>query len=233
MKKFLTWQKIGVAELAQPSVASLLIANILPLLGVIFLKWDVFPLLVVFWLENVIVGVFNVFKMLVASPTSGKQWMAKIVAIPFFCFHYGMFTAVHGLFVFLVFGGILGEATGDLSAGLFAQVFTEYQLYWAVLVLFFSHLVSFIFNYIGKGEYKQAGINALMGQPYGRVVILHVTIIIGAFLIGIFGSPVFALILLIILKAVIDIQAHLREHKRYAERRDNGGVIEKLRLNSK
>ena len=218
MKNFFTWQKIGAAELLRPSVATLLIANILPLLGVIFLKWEVFPLLVVFWLENVIVGVFNVLKMLLASPASGKQWGTKVVAIPFFCFHYGMFTAVHGMFVFLMFGGILVGEPEFPTPGNLARVFDIYQLWWAVLALFISHLVSFIFNYIGRGEYKQANVNTLMGQPYARVVILHVTIIIGAFLIGIFGSPVFALILLIALKAVIDIQAHLREHKKYAEK---------------
>jgi hypothetical protein len=177
-------------------------------------------LLVVFWLENVIVGVFNVFKMLIASPSSGKEWASKVVAIPFFCFHYGIFTLVHGLFVFLVFGGILNETTGGLSTGLFAQVFSVYQLGWAVLALFASHLVSFIFNYIGKGEYKQANLNGLMGQPYGRVVILHVTIILGGFLIAFLGSPVFALILLIFLKTIIDVQAHLREHQKYVDKQE-------------
>lgn len=220
MKKVFAWQKIGIAELARPSVLTLLIANILPLFGVLLLHWDVFPLLVVFWLENVIVGVFNVIKMLFASPASGRQWGAKIAAIPFFCFHYGMFTLIHGLFVFLVFGGILNETSEDLSPGLFAQVFNEYLLWWAVLALFISHLVSFVLNYIGKGEYKQAKINALMGEPYGRVVILHITIILGAFLVAIFGAPVFALILLIALKLIVDIQAHLREHKKYEEKRE-------------
>jgi uncharacterized membrane protein len=99
-----------------------------------------------------------------------------------------------------------------------AQVFGDFQIGWAALALFISHLVSFIFNYIGKGEYKQVNLNALMGEPYGRVVVLHVTIIVGGFLIAFLGSPIFALILLLVLKTVIDIQAHLREHKKYSER---------------
>jgi hypothetical protein len=61
-----------------------------------------------------------------------------------------------------------------------------------------------------------------MGQPYGRVVVLHVTIIAGGFLIGSFGSPIFALIMLLVLKTVIDIQAHLREHKKYGEKQGEG-----------
>jgi hypothetical protein len=185
----------------------------------LFLGWKIFPLLVLFWLENVIVGVFNVFKMLVASPTSPGQWAAKVFTIPFFCVHYGIFTLVHGVFVFVLFGDIFMQGAEFPSVTAVSQVFGGFQIGWAALALFLSHLVSFIFNYIGKGEYKQSKVNDLMAQPYGRVVILHVTILAGGFLIGALGSPIFALLILIVLKTVIDIQAHLREHKKYSEQR--------------
>jgi hypothetical protein len=47
------------------------------------------------------------------------------------------------------------------------------------------------------------------------VVVLHVTIIAGGFLIGFLGSPAVALLLLLVLKSVIDVQAHVRQHARY------------------
>jgi hypothetical protein len=75
-----------------------------------------------------------------------------------------------------------------------------------------QYTVSFFTNYIGKGEYKNTTLNQLMGQPYGRVVILHVTIIIGGFLVALFGSPVVGLIMLIALKTFIDIKTHLKQH---------------------
>ncbi len=226
IKKQLSWQKIGVAELIQPSVATLIIANVVPLFGVLFLGWKIFPLLVLFWLENVIVGVFNVFKMLLASPSSPGQWVAKIGAIPFFCFHYGIFTLVHGLFVFLMFGGLLMDSPDFPTPSVIGDAFGTFQLGWAALALFLSHLISFIINYIGKGEYKQSKLNELMQQPYSRVVVLHVTIILGGFLIAFFGSPIFALILLIALKTVIDIQAHVKQHKRYEEKRAEEAGVE-------
>jgi uncharacterized membrane protein len=76
-------------------------------------------------------------------------------------------------------------------------------------------MISFAYNYIGKGEYKQASLDSLMSQPYSRVVLLHVTIIIGGILVMELGSPVLALVILILFKTFIDIQAHLREHKKY------------------
>jgi hypothetical protein len=215
MKLNLSWQKLGAAELERPSVIFLLLANLVPLYGVLFLRWEIFPLLVLFWLENVIVGVFNVFKMILASPAQPVTWLAKVAAIPFFCIHYGLFTMVHGIFVFAVFGGIF---TGDPSfpdTGTVVQTLGEFQIGWAVLALLLSHFISFTVNYIGKGEYKQSSLNELMQQPYGRVVVLHVTILAGGFLIGFLGSPVIALVLLIALKSVIDVQAHLKEHAKF------------------
>src|SRR5690348_15210944 len=42
----------------QPSVIALVLANLVPVFGVLALHWEVFPLMFLFWSENVIVGVF-------------------------------------------------------------------------------------------------------------------------------------------------------------------------------
>jgi hypothetical protein len=51
-----------------------------------------------------------------------------------------------------------------------------------------------------------------MLQPYGRVVIMHITVLIGGFLLMLLGSPVIGLILLLFLKTFIDITTHLGQH---------------------
>jgi len=86
-------------------VIALVTANLAPVYGVLFLGWKVFPLIMLFWLENVIVGGMNILKMIFASSSDKTQWMGKIFIIPFFCLHYGMFTFVHGIFVVGLFGG--------------------------------------------------------------------------------------------------------------------------------
>jgi hypothetical protein len=82
-----------------------------------------------------------------------------------------------------------------------------------VLALMVSHAVSFAINYIGNGEYKKTDAVLLMLQPYGRVVIMHIAILFGGFLVMLLGSPVIGLILLLLLKTFIDITSHLRQHK--------------------
>src|SRR5687768_3492797 len=83
----------------------LVAANLVPLIGVLFFGWPLLALLTLFWLENVVIGVLNVARMLLADPRDAALWGAKALLVPFFCFHYGMFTAVHGVFVFSIFGG--------------------------------------------------------------------------------------------------------------------------------
>src|SRR5581483_969371 len=96
----------------QPSVIALLLANVVPVFGVLFLHWEVFPLMFLFWSENVIVGAFNVLKMLANQPGSAVMWIGKFFFIPFFCIHYGMFTYVHGILVMGLFGGNLNHMWG-------------------------------------------------------------------------------------------------------------------------
>jgi len=51
-----------------------------------------------------------------------------------------------------------------------------------------------------------------MIQPYGRVVVLHVAIIGGGFLILLVGAPSAALALLILLKIGLDVLMHVKQN---------------------
>ena len=92
----------------------------------LFLGWDVWTILIVYWLENGIVGIFNVAKMWLAEGVddastqtriNGRpiQGQAKGFLIPFFLVHYGIFWVVHGVFV-LSFAAF---ATFRLDDGMF------------------------------------------------------------------------------------------------------------------
>jgi hypothetical protein len=214
MPKLIEWLKIERSDLSKPSVVVLILANLVPLFGVIFLDWKVFPLMLLFWIENVIVGIFNVFKMLTCQPEKPEKWAAKAAAIPFFCVHYGMFTLVHGLFVFFMFGGMMDDDSFFPKPSTIVNAMGGFQIFWAVLALFLSHSVSFFMNFIGKGEFKKSSLNQLMSEPYTRVVILHLTIIFGGFLMMFLGSPIAGLILLIAIKTIVDIRAHLKQHNK-------------------
>jgi hypothetical protein len=271
------------------SAALLLVANLIPLVGVLFFGWSLLTILVLYWLENGIVGLWNLPRILLAQgstiaalpdmPDSAAlsatgnparaaqlraQWQAaqaerrveieraqraaadrlrrgtilgpnaaaRLAAIPraalaiFFAFHYGMFWFVHGIFVFALPSFVGGrdpsllagcgdaDPFGSLQAcsGLFGElVWSNVAI--AGAALFLSHGASFLFNYIGRGEYLTSSPARQMGAPYGRVVVLHITIILGSMVTAFLGAPVGALLILVTLKTAFDLSLHLREHR--------------------
>ena len=198
-----------------PSVFILITANLLPVYGVLFLGWKVFPIIILFWMENVIIGFFNVLKILFASPNEPVKWLGKVFLIPFFCVHYGMFTMAHGMFVLGMFGGGFQQGATFPELHTIIQIVFSEHLQWSILSLAASHSLSFLLNYIGRGEYREASTMALMQQPYGRVIVLHITILGGGFLLMLLHSPVLGLLLFVVLKVTLDIRAHLAERKKF------------------
>lgn len=88
-------------------------ANALPIVGVLFLGWEVFALVLLYWLENVVVGGYNVAKLLLARPGQPVFWGIKLFFVPFFVVHFGGFTYAHGLFVLALFAPT-GQQPSDL-----------------------------------------------------------------------------------------------------------------------
>lgn len=201
-----------------PSGLILIAVNLIPLFGVLYLDWQLLPLLFLFWAENVIIGVFNLLKILTCKPLCPISWASRLFLAPFFTVHYGMFTVGHGIFLFAMFGK---EAMPETQSGqsveatrLIEYLILEQHLVWPLIALFLSHGFSFIYNFIVKGEFLQKTPGDLMLAPYGRIAILHITILIGGFAAQILGEPIIALLLLVVLKTGMDLVAHLREHKK-------------------
>lgn len=196
-----------------PSLIALVIGNAFPIVGVLFLGWTVFPIVLLYWLENVVVGGFNVLKMVFAQPSDPISWAGKLFLIPFFVVHFGGFTYVHGVLVLAFFGPKSLDPFALLSA--VPAAIRANQLGWGVLSLTTSHGLSFFWNYLKNREYQRASLNALMGQPYSRVIVLHLTMLFGGWIVMLLGSPVPALIVLVGLKTAADWRAHQAERVKY------------------
>lgn len=201
---------------------ALLLANLLPLFGVLWLGWDVGSIVVLYWVENLIVGAYTVLRML----TVGK--LGALPRIAFFCLHYGGFCAIHGLFVLKLtqFAGLdeIGAAAyhwpGPLVLiekfiALVRQILAAApdQFLLACLALLISHGASFLLLFLGQQEFRQRTVNQLMTAPYRRVAVLHMTVIAGGFLVKQLGSPLGLLLALVALKTGMDIMLHIRSHR--------------------
>jgi hypothetical protein len=151
-----------------------------------------------------------------AGPNEGELRMNGRVAtsnaaqVVFFLVHYGIFWVVHGVFVwtlptFAPLGGLVGGSQASRGPDLSAVA-------WGALGLATSHGASFVMNFLGRREYLRVSVGSQMFAPYGRLLILHMAIILGAFVSIMIGSPVGAVAVLVILKTIVDLSLHLRAH---------------------
>jgi hypothetical protein len=192
------------------SLLSLILTNLVPVLGVVLLNWDLFSVLFFYWLESAVVGIFNIPKMLMAKRTEPAKLPGnsispktrKLSGIIFFFVHYSLFMLGHGLFIFVVFSPVRIDA---------------FMIIIGLLSFAASHGISFVTNFIGKKEYERVTLSQQMVAPYKRIVIMHLSIIFCGFLINIFSAPVVTLIFLILAKIAIDVISHLREHSKLIE----------------
>jgi hypothetical protein len=176
-----------------PSVLVLVVANLLPLYGVLFLHWQVFPVILLFWLENIVIGGFNALKMLLVSSPEESSAARKVVMTASFWFHYGGFASGHGVFVLMLFGPFAGPDGNHTDLPYIWHTVAGLGIAWPLLALVVSHAASFLLNYIGNAEYKTANLRDLMMLPYGRVLVLHAVLIFGGLAVLALGTPTVAL----------------------------------------
>lgn len=203
-----------------PSAVFLIVVNLFPLVGVLAFDWRVFDVLLLYWIENVIIGVINVMRMLLVASTDSAQRtrrdspVRRVMMSAFFGVHYGMFCFAHLMAVVTLFAGDQGleAARATLLAEMPAEL-SRSPLALATAGIALSHLFSFIVNFLLGGERHRTDLGQLMQRPYGRVFVLHVTIIGGGLLIELLGSPVALLLVLIGVKIAVDLALHARERR--------------------
>jgi len=191
--------------LQSPTTLALIAANLIPVAGSVFLGWNLSDVMVLYWAESAIVGFFNVCKIIVIG-----RW-AALFAAPFFIGHFGGFMAVHFLFIYTIF--VEPSQTGVSASGDLAQVAALFSGLWpALLALFASHAFSFFVNFMGRREYAGRKVNDQMGEPYGRIIFMHLVLIFGGGLAMVLGNPAPVILIVIALKIFFDVKAHLKQH---------------------
>jgi hypothetical protein len=188
----------------------LLASNLVPLFGVLFFGWSLFALILAYWLENLVIGYYN-WKKLRQFPEEaifrGGRGFLKTRA-DFFAAHYGGFCFIHGMFVLpLLATGVLGDTGGLGLLGFVGVLLSAYAFYK-------RHGVAFEEEFLAKAQYRTLDPSRLMLAPYPRVVIMHLTLLGGAAVAAMFGSPLGALVILVGLKLGLELLAHRRERRK-------------------
>lgn len=211
----MTFADTGRRILQEPRALWTIASNAIPVVGVLFFGWQALPLMVFYWLENVVIGAINVLKILVVSVGTAQSavlgWAIGLFMAAFFVVHYGMFCFVHGIFVFgvfaftdLVHNG--QEPSGDaFDLGTRVGAFLHGEFLLGAVMLVLIRLGEFVVLWLGSGAWRTSSPQMQLHEPYGRIIVLHVTLLIGTVPVIALGQPFFAVLVLALLKTGLEL----------------------------
>ena len=185
-----------------PAMTIIIIGNLIPIFGVRFLGWDAAQILILYWAENLTIGLLTIPRILGArgDETTGGD---RLGLAAFFMVHYGFFWLIHGVFAWSL-AGDLAEQTRT-STGVWAGTFGTSEFRWALLGLVFMQAVAFVREWRLSGRWRTAMPRTEMFRPYGRLIVLHLTVLVGAWSLLELGAPASTVLLLCVGKMLMEL----------------------------
>jgi hypothetical protein len=210
----------GVSRLRfSGALLALILINFVPVAGVLFFDWSVFEVMLTFWAENVVIGLVNVLRLVLAGIL--RRDLMGLFGLVSFSMTFVPFTAAHGLFVLLMFGGLMDRPfDGDPFLSVFNHLLDQHWLVWPAAMLALLHLGSFALRDIRGGELWSTRFEDMIGRPIARLALLHLTVIFGGWAVMMLGSHIGALLVLVALKSAFDISVLAGERQRRPDSAD-------------
>jgi hypothetical protein len=142
-----------------------------------------------------------------------------LLTAAFFVFIYGLFWYVHGRLVFELFGpGEMDQGPFEFLRVVRKQISTG-GLWAATVAILASHAISFVFDFVRRGEYRWTTPRELVDEPFPRVILLQVTLIFSGLLVQMLELPVAALVVMVLLKIWMDLALYRAKERRAATRK--------------
>jgi len=201
-------EKMLEPALGNESMVVLILANLVPLIGAFLFGWKLSEIMVLYWAETAIILLYQCLKNFVISPILG------VLAGIFSLATAGGFMVLHLLFIWEIFvNQSFSSNSGSAIGSNMTEVFDYFLILWpALTALIVSHGYSFFTNFWPRRELFRAK-KIETKNVMSRVVVMHLTVIFGAFLVFATGSNVAGVVLLIVLKIGVDITAHKKHHQ--------------------
>jgi hypothetical protein len=181
--------------------------NLLLLIAFVIIgKVSALAVLYGYFLETIIIGIFNVFKMVQCFKHDRERNKSIVFLVPFFIFHYGFFIAVQSIFLFVIV-----SMSGDQNITEPFHLMTNYKMVFQtegileiVFILGMSQILKYIFDFIQPQKYLAFSASEIMMKPYARIFIQQFVVILGSFFIVFSEASVVAALLLIIFRFLLD-----------------------------
>lgn len=212
-------------------IALIAMAGAVPVIAVLTGRMWVGEVFILFWLENVVVWAFTFVRILTATGSATGSDTAGVLPrlgnALFFSVHFGIFTAVHGAFVFVIAGLYLTRGSDTRPEGGFGPSGDGFgpsgdeslgaPFLWALLAIFLVQLFALVVYWFARGERHRVTLQQAMFAPYPRMIVLHVVIIAAVPLSFVFPRAALPVLLLVGLRTALDLWFFLRARDRAEE----------------
>lgn len=212
-------ETIETKERNKVSLLAVVAANLLPLAMALLGYWDVGEILLLYWLETGIVGVFTILRVLFAAapslahgrltlnqlrsapasvtmPLALAEWgiFGKLLLSLFFAFPYALLLVFQG-YILYIFLAVVGPYGWPLAA-----------VKWGLLALFASHALGFAVDYLASGEFRRTSAEACVETPFHRLAIMQIVLACGGWASSSFGYTAYIMSVFVLVKIVIDLR---------------------------
>jgi hypothetical protein len=161
-------------------------------------------ILFVYFLETIVIGIFNAIKMFCTIKLGNSKGYGFIV---FFLFHYGFFVAIQSIFAFAIFSNgddVVFKEPFHLIDN-YLKILNLEDIKYALPAIIFTHLGKFFTDFIVGEKYLKFDIQKIMFSPYVRIIIQQFVVILSFFFIVFTKEGIVAAILLILFRFFIDL----------------------------
>ena len=198
-------------------------------------RWGYYQMVLIYWLEALIIGGYNVLRLLVVGMFGDQPfgaWLSRNIAFAFpfsryfytllgtgfFAFKFGVFSLGVGMLVMALPAAFAPAGDSQAVHAFRALKAAGPGAGYAVGMLVLSHGVSFVRNFLMGREYQRMSIPGLIFWPYLRMCLVALVLGIGylfaSLVPGAAGSLVFGTVM-VLLKTIADGASHLLEHRRF------------------
>ena len=206
--------------LRDPVIALALGVDLLPVIGVLVYGWGAAPLVMLYWLENLIIGAATLIRILVSGFQFGGPvgLLTSSFLAAFFTLHYGLFCLVHGVFLIGFLPGLdidqMATPSPEMLSGMVQTLLAQWPgLSWIVAAYIFWHGLNLTLEMVDLDVKNRGDLVSAMFAPYGRIVVMHIGIFAGAYALVALGDPMAGVLALISLKAVVTLAWNI--YRRY------------------
>lgn len=217
------------------SLAALVVANVLVAVQALRWEWGYYQVFLIYWLEALIIGGYNVLRMLVVGLFGDRPfgaWLSQRVGFSlgsrifmtllgagFFALKFGGFALATGFWI-LMLPAFLDDAGNPAAQRVLEGLHGVGEgTGFAAGVLVASHGFSFFWNFLAKREFATQSVLGLLFWPYLRVALVLVVVIGGLFVVKLnpgIASATALILLLVLAKTIADAATHLWEHGKNA-----------------